>query len=261
MCDHSVRMLEGSLIRPRVGIAVRGTLAANGACLADPACPSWPSMARRMRLMLSVWRLQLLREVASRGTIKAAAEAMFLSASAVFQQLTILEREVGTPLLAKNGRRVRVTDTGTLLAHHANIITAAISAAEADLAVSLNRMAGNLRVASFPIAAQTLMPNIISAVSKVYPSLRVALSGTSNRPRPSKPFDVARSTWQSSMTTRMASLTLEGSTPGTCLTILCTWRPPRNRPTSALSARLAWRSCVMPTGSRFGRAAGSAVRL
>ena len=125
--------------------------------------------------MLSVWRLQLLREVASRGTIKAAAEAMFLSASAVSQQLTILEREVGTPLLAKNGRRVRVTDAGTLLAHHANIITAAISAAEADLAVSLNRMAGNLRVASFPIAAQTLMPNIISAVSKVYPSLRVTL--------------------------------------------------------------------------------------
>jgi len=37
--------------------------------------------------MLGVWRLQLLREISRRGSIKAAAEAMEISPSAVSQQL------------------------------------------------------------------------------------------------------------------------------------------------------------------------------
>ena len=57
--------------------------------------------------MLGVWRLQLLREVSRRGSIKAAAEAMSITPSAVSQQLAILEREAGVQLLEKSGRRVR----------------------------------------------------------------------------------------------------------------------------------------------------------
>jgi len=45
--------------------------------------------------MLGVWRLQLLREISRRGSIKAAAEAMSITPSAVSQQLAILEREAG----------------------------------------------------------------------------------------------------------------------------------------------------------------------
>lgn len=125
--------------------------------------------------MLGVWRLQLLREVESRGSIKAAAEAMSVSSSAVSQQLAILEREAGTPLLEKYGRRVRLTDAGLLLVRHAHIITGAIAAAEADLASSLNRVAGTLRVAAFPTAARAVMPPVITAVSRLYPTLRITL--------------------------------------------------------------------------------------
>jgi DNA-binding transcriptional LysR family regulator len=45
--------------------------------------------------MLGVWRLQLLREISRRGSIRAAAEAMSITPSAVSQQLAILEREAG----------------------------------------------------------------------------------------------------------------------------------------------------------------------
>ena len=66
--------------------------------------------------MLGIWRLQLLREVARRGTLKAAAQAMSITPSAVSQQLAMLEREAGVKLIEKAGRGVRLTDPGLVLA-------------------------------------------------------------------------------------------------------------------------------------------------
>jgi DNA-binding transcriptional LysR family regulator len=57
-------------------------------------------------------RLQFLREVAARGTISAAAEALGYTPSAVSQQLSVLEAEMGTPLLERQGRNVILTPAG-----------------------------------------------------------------------------------------------------------------------------------------------------
>ena len=62
--------------------------------------------------MLSVPRILLLREVAARGTIAAAAEAVAYTPSAVSQQLAKLESEVGAPLLERHGRGVTLTELG-----------------------------------------------------------------------------------------------------------------------------------------------------
>ena len=59
--------------------------------------------------MLNLGRLQALCEVASRGTIAAAADALHLTPSAVSQQLAALEREVGEALVEPDGRSVRLT--------------------------------------------------------------------------------------------------------------------------------------------------------
>jgi DNA-binding transcriptional LysR family regulator len=125
--------------------------------------------------MLDVWRLQLLREVSRRGTIKAAAEALCITASAVSQQLATLQREAGVPLLEKTGRRVRLTDAGLLLVRHADSITGAIAAAEADLASMQGQVSGTLGVAAFPTAARAIMPTVMAALYAAHPALRVAL--------------------------------------------------------------------------------------
>src|SRR2546422_609281 len=54
--------------------------------------------------MLDVRRLRLLRELAHRGTIAAVADALSFSPSAVSQQLSVLEREAGVPLLERTGQ-------------------------------------------------------------------------------------------------------------------------------------------------------------
>jgi molybdate transport repressor ModE-like protein len=125
--------------------------------------------------MLGVWRLQLLREISRRGSIKAAAEAMEISPSAVSQQLAILEREAGVPLLEKTGRRVRLTEAAQRLVRHADTITGAIAAAEADLASMQHAVTGTLRISAFPTAARAIMPPVMTALSHLHPELRVTL--------------------------------------------------------------------------------------
>jgi DNA-binding transcriptional LysR family regulator len=125
--------------------------------------------------MLGVWRLQLLREVERRGTIKAAAAALSVTPSAVSQQLRILEDEAGVPLLEHHGRLVRLTEAGRRLAAHADTVLAALDAAESELATLRDEVAGTLRVAAFPTAARALLPGAIAALGGRHPGLRITL--------------------------------------------------------------------------------------
>lgn len=125
--------------------------------------------------MLGMWRLQLLREVARRGTLKAAAQAMSITPSAVSQQLKILEQEAGAPLLEPHGRLVRLTDAGLMLVRHADVIAAAIAAAEAELAAARDEIVGTFRVAAFPTAARAVMPQVLETLGRTHPKLRLML--------------------------------------------------------------------------------------
>ena len=84
--------------------------------------------------MIDPRRLQVLRALADHGTVRATAEALYLTPSAVSQQLTALESEVGQSLLARQGRRVRLTAAGELLVEHAKAVLAELERAEASLA-------------------------------------------------------------------------------------------------------------------------------
>jgi len=61
------------------------------------------------------------------------------------------------PLLEKTGRRVRLTEAAQRLVRHADTITGAIAAAEADLASMQHAVTGTLRI-SAPTAARAIMP-------------------------------------------------------------------------------------------------------
>src|SRR5690606_41208408 len=64
-------------------------------------------------------RLRVLREVHLRGGVTRAAEALYLTASAVSQQLAQLEREVGLALIDRSQWRVSLTPAGRVLAGYA----------------------------------------------------------------------------------------------------------------------------------------------
>ena len=125
--------------------------------------------------MLNVTRLRMLREVASRGTIAAAAGALFMTPSAVSQQMAVLEREAGTPLLERRGRGVRLTDAGLRLVENTERILAELERAEADLAAASRGGVGRVRVSAFPTAARALLVPALPKLLTMFPNLHVSM--------------------------------------------------------------------------------------
>src|SRR5688500_12047164 len=102
--------------------------------------------------MLDLRRLRMLRELKERGTIAAVADALRFTPSAVSQQLALLEREAGVPLLERQGRGVRLTDAALVLVGHAEALLDRAALAEADLAAAAGAVTGRGRIAGFQSA-------------------------------------------------------------------------------------------------------------
>ncbi|MBM7517882.1 LysR family transcriptional regulator [Nocardioides nitrophenolicus] len=127
--------------------------------------------------MLDLHRLRLLREVHGRGTVHAAAAALGYSPSAVSQQLAVLEREAGTPLLERTGRNVRLTDAGRLLVDHALTLLEGVETAEAELAtLAAGRVAGVVRICAFQSALLRIVAPAVRALATSHPDVRIEVT-------------------------------------------------------------------------------------
>ncbi|MFJ4922760.1 LysR substrate-binding domain-containing protein [Streptomyces sp. NPDC088725] len=126
--------------------------------------------------MLDVRRLRLLRELSHRGTIAAVAHAFSFTASAVSQQLNVLEREAGTPLLQRTGRGVVLTPAGHRLVGHAEAVLERLEQAAAELADVRSGLAGSVRIGAFPTAIRALLPAMLTALGDRHPALEAMIS-------------------------------------------------------------------------------------
>ncbi|MEU0283434.1 LysR family transcriptional regulator [Streptomyces sp. NPDC006195] len=123
--------------------------------------------------MLNLERLRTLDALARHGSVSGAAEGLHVTTSAVSQQMAKLEREVGQQLLTRNGRGVRLTDAGRLLADHAARILSQVEVAQSDIEAQRGRVVGEVRISAFPTAARGLFPLAIRALREGHPELRV----------------------------------------------------------------------------------------
>ncbi len=125
--------------------------------------------------MLNLTRLRVLSEVIQRGSFSAAADALDYTQSAVSQSIARLEAETGATLVVRDRRGVRPTAAGATLLQHADAIFAQVQAAEDDLAAVLGVRGGRLRVASFPSAGSTLIPQAVAAFRHLHPEVELSL--------------------------------------------------------------------------------------
>ncbi len=123
--------------------------------------------------MIDSRRLSVLRALADHGTVRAAADALHLTPSAVSQQLNALEHEAGHPLLTRHGRRVRLTAAGELLAGHAKVVLAELERAEAGLAACAAGTVGQVEVASFSSAITQVVAPTIATLRASAPGVTV----------------------------------------------------------------------------------------
>ncbi len=124
---------------------------------------------------MDIRRLELLRELADRGSITAVAAATHRTASAVSQQLKILEREAGVPLTERSGRGVVLTSAGRALARTATDVATAIERAEALWADFRSLPQGEVTLTIFPTAGQMFLPGLLARIDEL-PGLSVICS-------------------------------------------------------------------------------------
>lgn len=125
--------------------------------------------------MLDVKRLRILREVVNHGSFSGAADALYLSQSAVSQQIATLEREVGQSLLERTREGTKPTAAGRVLVSHAEAAIARLDEAERELAQIAGLEGGEVRVASFPSASATLLTQALADFTSKHPNVKLSV--------------------------------------------------------------------------------------
>ncbi|MEW2136554.1 LysR substrate-binding domain-containing protein [Streptomyces sp. NPDC005409] len=123
--------------------------------------------------MLDIRRLHMLKTVAARGSIAAAAQSMELSPGAVSQQLAALRQDMGVDLLRPHGRTVALTDAGRLLLDHTDRILAAMQEAECAVAAVKGTVGATATLAALPSTVARIVAPALTALASQHPQLAV----------------------------------------------------------------------------------------
>src|SRR6516165_565064 len=121
--------------------------------------------------MLDTRRLRVLCEVAKSGSFSAAASALGYTQPAVSRQIATLEAEVGAVLVRRVPQGAVLTDAGRMLVERGEVILAQLGAIEAELRSFAGLEAGQLRMATFPSAAASIVPLAIARFRERHPAV------------------------------------------------------------------------------------------
>jgi DNA-binding transcriptional LysR family regulator len=125
--------------------------------------------------MLDLKLLETFREVASRGSFSAAADALSFTQPAVSQHVSRLERALDAPLLVRDSRGVTLTAAGEALLAHAEAILAGVRKAEAQVRELAGTERPVIKLGAFQSAAAALTPEAFRIVRAEHPGVELRL--------------------------------------------------------------------------------------
>ncbi|NHP15455.1 LysR family transcriptional regulator [Rhodococcus sp. IC4_135] len=125
--------------------------------------------------MLDLIRLRILVAVAQEGSVTAAADSLGYAQPSISHHLRQLESEVGVPLFQRAGRGLRLTDAGTVLVQRATEILGHVDAAVAEVQTYAGLRAGRLRLAAFPSALASVIPQAMATFTSRHPEVSISL--------------------------------------------------------------------------------------
>jgi DNA-binding transcriptional LysR family regulator len=120
---------------------------------------------------VTIPQLRMLIAVADNGTIAAAAAALGYTPSAVSQQMTGLSQLVGSPVLERVGRNVRITDVGRTLVDRAGAILAELEAAQSAVEQLRSDVAGLVRIGYVESMTASIIVPLVCALGERHPDL------------------------------------------------------------------------------------------
>src|SRR5215471_4774442 len=114
-------------------------------------------------------------EVARRGSVSRAAEALFITQPTLTARLHGLERELGTPLFLRTPHGMRLTDAGRAWVPFAERALRALSDGRDALEQVISASAGHLVVAAAPAVSTYVLPELLERFVAAHPRVEVSV--------------------------------------------------------------------------------------
>lgn len=124
---------------------------------------------------LDINRLRALVEVAHAGSIAEAARRLAFTPSALSQQISKLEKELGTLLLERRPAGIALTPVGARLVSHGERVLGELREARAAVDEAMALQPQRLAVGCFATAGQVLVPRTLAALRRRYPAAELSL--------------------------------------------------------------------------------------
>ncbi|WP_433335839.1 LysR family transcriptional regulator [Spirillospora sp. CA-294931] len=157
-------------------------------------------------------RLRSFVALADTGSVRSAARRLYVTESAVSAAVTALSRELGLPLVEREGRGVRLTPAGTAYATYARQVLGLLEQGRAAARGAADPARGPLRLAAVTTAADQILPSLLAGFRRRWPEVDLTLE-----------VGPSRQVW-TSLADHSADLVLAG-------------RPPPGAPATVLARR------------------------
>ncbi|HJB11554.1 MAG TPA: LysR family transcriptional regulator [Candidatus Brachybacterium merdavium] len=131
---------------------------------------------------MELHQMRYVLAVAHARSFTRAAEACHVVQSALSQQISKLERELGVPLFSRSSRRVELTAAGAAFVPWARTTLDAVDRAAAEAVAADGVVSGPLRIGLIPTPSALDVPDFLRRLHRTYPQVTAQLRvGSSDR--------------------------------------------------------------------------------
>jgi LysR family transcriptional regulator, low CO2-responsive transcriptional regulator len=127
-------------------------------------------------------QLRTFLAVAEHGSVRAAAAELVVTQAAVSASLAALQRSLGVPLFAPDGRGLRLTSAGAAYAGYVRRVLGLLDEAGRAAVAAADPERSELRIAAVTTAAEQVLPGLLSGFRDRHPRLGIRLEA-GNRDR------------------------------------------------------------------------------
>jgi len=125
-------------------------------------------------------QLRYLMTVADEGNFTRASEKLYISQSALSQQIQTLEELVGTILVNRSRRGITLTDAGDILYRHAQRALYEIEEAQTAINELQGLQRGDLTIGAVQTVNDYLLPSIVAMFTAQYPAIKLSVQELSS---------------------------------------------------------------------------------
>src|SRR3954453_5230705 len=120
-------------------------------------------------------QIQGFLEVARRGNVSRAADALRITQPALTARLQALETELGQPLFVRTRRGVQLTDAGNAFIPYAEQAVEALASGMAEVSAVSTGGGGELTLAVAPQVSTYVLPHLLTRFAADHPAVRIVV--------------------------------------------------------------------------------------